>query len=43
MSKYEINLNKRNTIPKEIKIVKFNHKILVIAPTSANWMVFLGV
>lgn len=39
MPKYEIELNKVYQIPKEISIVNYDNKIIVIAPEFANWII----
>lgn len=39
MSYYEISLNKRYKIPKDIRIIHHNSKVIVIAPLTANWII----
>ncbi len=39
MACYEINVNKKYNIPKDIKVVKYQDKYIVIAPEFANWIV----
>jgi len=40
MAKYQIDINKKYKIPKEVSIIEHNGVFLIISPETAKWMVF---